>query len=343
MLRRLHSQLFFHSKNTLSSLCSASSFPAFFRPLAALYPRLTLLETCFFHKIPKEKKFSSTKHNKTYNCKTMDQRNKIATTELLNSSSSSSLLLDSTIIALNNQGAAFLTSGDLQNALPMLSQALTYSKHYMSQHIQGPNQASFNISTLMVDALDDENEDDGDEDMGNQSSSSYGSSFSSRCYIYLNPIVIPDSTDLTINGAHGETVLSSIVIFNVALCHHSLALQQLHQQQQSQTQTTTIETRLLLLKAMKLYELAIKLHQGSVSALGLHCSKLYILSCLNNLGNVHQLLGDAVASDACFQRLLSILMYLSYTRKLSDFESTLNYTPFFKNLFHHDRRAAPAA
>jgi hypothetical protein len=204
----------------------------------------------------------------------------------------------------------------------------------MSQHIGGPNQASFDISTFMVDAFDEN-----DDDMGLQSPSSSNEP-SSRCYIYLNPIVIPESsTDFTINGTHGETVLSSIVIFNVALCHHSLALQQLRVQQQEEQ--TTMDTSLLLLKAMKLYELAIRLHQGSVSALGLRCSKLYIVSCLNNLGNVHQILGDTAASHACFQQLLSILMYLSYTSKLS--ESTLNYTPFFKNLFHDDRRASPAA
>jgi hypothetical protein len=250
--------------------------------------------------------------------------------------------MDSTIITLNNRGAASLISGDLENALCALSEALHYSNKDMNQSVAGgessapTTQAPFNIGTLMEHKFVVQ-DDDGDEVMavdGNGAEPSASDSLSS--FVYLNPIVIPDGNTTQSSGAQGKTVLSSIVIFNVALCHHSLALQQ-----PSQT-AVNADTRLLLLKARKLYELAIRLHQGSVRALGLSCSKLYILSCMNNLGHVHHLLGDDVASRKCFQQLLSTLMYLSYSSTKTA-ESTLNYAPFFKNIFHNYRTVAPAA
>merc|ERR1711937_706956 len=125
---------------------------------------------------------------------------------------------------------------------------------------------------------------------------------------------------------------------------------------------------MLLKKAAKLYGLAIQLQEGQMVSEGPHSySKLFFLSCINNLGNTHRLLGDTTSSEKIYQQLLAMLMYLNYSEQqhgyelstaasitnnsssstdrisTSTFPAARTYGSFFRNIFQREVKAAPAA
>jgi hypothetical protein len=232
---------------------------------------------------------------------------------------------DTSIIALNNHGARCISHGDYHSAVESLSHALHSSKICVHHPVENSNHATFDISDLMKEgchAMKDKLE---IEELLVQR-------IAPSDFIYSSPISVPVSA-FSNPGLHTEVAISSIVIFNLALAHHLLAI---HAQQPHQ------QIVALLAKSMKLYELAIQLQQQDATLSASNYSTLFILSSLNNLGNVHHMLGDEQASHYCYQKLLSLLMYLSYHEGFSKTSSGYN-TLFFRNTLQRRSNAAPAA
>jgi hypothetical protein len=158
---------------------------------------------------------------------------------------------------------------------------------------------------------------------------------SSSDVIYSSPIQVP-LFDFSVPGVYMEVAIASIVIFNLALAHHLLAIQTHEHHQYLDWNGSQV-----LAKAMKLYDLAIRLQQHDAALGSANYSKLFMLSCLNNLGNVHRLLGDEPASECCYQQLQALLMYLNYCEGFSN--ASMNYSVFFKNTLHQKHNAGSAA
>ena len=195
-------------------------------------------------------------------------------------------------------------------------------------------------------------------------------------FIYRKPIHIPSYHAYDAEFRHSEVLLSSVVIFNLALTHHRCAM--MEQQQQTEDSVASRRRLSILKKAAKLYQLAIQLQEEHAAMDGPEWySKLFFLSCINNLGNTLRLLGDIAASEKTYQHLLTMLMYLNYneqqqqgynlsadsnnldsdaslvpasptsssstTRIAASFSAGKTYVSFFRNIFESDIKSAPAA
>ena len=209
--------------------------------------------------------------------------------------------------------------------------------------------------------------------------------FSSGDFIYCKPIQVPEFYAHHIGLQRSEVILPSIAIFNLALAHHLWAKEKLAAPEQEAAAAAFLEhgdrsSSLLLQKAAQLYGLAIQLQEGQmVSKEQNSYSKLFFLSCINNLGNTHRLLGDAASAKKIYEQLLTMLMYLNYSEKQQRFElsttdttssnpnsslssaritstttssvhvSTSSYSAgstygsFFRNIFQTESNPAPAA
>jgi hypothetical protein len=233
---------------------------------------------------------------------------------------------EASIIAMNNRGARSMTVGDLHSAIDHLSSALHTSRTSLP-HIEQPNFSTFDVSVWMGEGYHIMKATVENDEMYQ--------SLKSSDFIYSSPVQVPAS-DFSVLGLHVEVALVSIVVFNLALAHHLLAIQtHTHYPHLDRTGSQ------ILAKAMKLYELAIRLQQDDATLCSANFSGLFILSSLNNLGDVHRLLGDERASEYCYQQLQSLLMYLSYRNKSST--APLDYSIFFKNTMQQNRNAGPAA
>jgi hypothetical protein len=195
-------------------------------------------------------------------------------------------------------------------------------------------------------------------------------------FIYRKPIRIPESYAHHAKLQRSEIILPSIVIFNLALAHHIWAMKMENKLQKDvATGTNSLHEQrspsLLLKKSATLYGLAIRLQEGQVAEEGPQSySKLFFLSCINNLGNTHRLLGDMAASEKIYQQLLAMLMYLNYSEQergyelsttdtttsvsntsssstqslsTSTFSAGRTYGSFFRNIFRSEVKVAPAA
>jgi hypothetical protein len=131
-------------------------------------------------------------------------------------------------------------------------------------------------------------------------------------YIYGRPIQVHDFS--LARGGETTVLISVIIIFNLALAHHLLAM-------------NNKECRAAIGKAIQLYEYAFELqrdNQGGSDA-------LFTLTVLNNLGLAYESLGDEVIAGRFFDRLLSTAMFLidcGEGQVLSQFDG------FFRNVSH---------
>eukprot|EP00529_Nitzschia_sp_RCC80_P029955 CAMPEP_0113456500 /NCGR_PEP_ID=MMETSP0014_2-20120614/8919_1 /TAXON_ID=2857 /ORGANISM="Nitzschia sp." /LENGTH=321 /DNA_ID=CAMNT_0000347955 /DNA_START=97 /DNA_END=1062 /DNA_ORIENTATION=+ /assembly_acc=CAM_ASM_000159 len=167
-------------------------------------------------------------------------------------------------------------------------------------------------------------------------------SFSSADAAYTSPIIIPGTlvnTNRTIQDKEEESehqlppppgsFLSSIIIFNLALAYHMHAV----------SLGDAAHRATYLKKAKALYQLAIKSQEPQISSSNT-VFRMFFMYSVNNLGVVHRLLGDERSANICFQRLLTVLMFLKYC----DDGKSYGFSWFFHNLFRSaENSMAPAA
>lgn len=107
-------------------------------------------------------------------------------------------------------------------------------------------------------------------------------------YICFEPVLV--------NDRHCENFkmnLNVAIIFNMALCHHQIAM----------SQTSKIERRQSFMKAWSLYKLSCQIQSDKCVVL----EEVYLLSILNNIGAVLASLGKGKLAKRSFSRLLSFL------------------------------------
>ncbi len=307
----------------------------------------------------------------------------------------------SEVITLNNQGATALSCGYMASAISSFCQALNKSKSCMfdpredrSDEQETAPTSCFDVDHLMeADCFGLHCEDENDESCPShdRSNSAISGSFTfpsenpsrqktnnltndekliNSGFIYRKCIRVPSSYAYNPGFQRSQVLLTSIVIFNLALAHHIWATQQQEVQEPESMFDSTPRVSMLK-KAVKLYELAIQLQEDhAATGEPESYSKLFFLSCINNLGNTFRLLGDTASSEKIFQHLLTVLMYLNYNEQhhgfdLSTASNTMDpdvssssatqnssttffsagktYRSFFRNIFESDIKSAPAA
>jgi tetratricopeptide (TPR) repeat protein len=113
-------------------------------------------------------------------------------------------------------------------------------------------------------------------------------------YIYRQAIHIPLDIESTYQAS---VIVSSVIIFNVALAHHLSALATSDKKHQSKK----------LRKAATLYEMAYDLQGRNAQ---LENNVMFTMATMNNLGVIYQQLDDRETASKCFQCLLSTVMFL---------------------------------
>ena len=124
-------------------------------------------------------------------------------------------------------------------------------------------------------------------------------------------------------GPEIKTVLSSVIIFNLALGSHLMALEEIHQEQGSRVKSLSCpphgsgmssscineRARMQLEKAARLYFCAIDLQEND-EKINIEPRMLLLFASINNLAQIYSILGQKDESHACFRHLLSLLLLL---------------------------------
>lgn len=156
------------------------------------------------------------------------------------------------------------------------------------------------------------------------------SSISDSAFIFTEPILIEQDT---MTSCRKECILrlTAIIIFNLALSHHLMSLNETDLSARS----TAIE------KAVSLYELSCKIQYEE----DVYISAIHTMAHLNNLGQLHLSMGDLDKSTKCFRSLLKHLVL--YTENTEEEERPKNELEiFFQNalgLILRDPAVAAAA
>jgi hypothetical protein len=114
-------------------------------------------------------------------------------------------------------------------------------------------------------------------------------------FLYQDAIFIPNELGNSL-GRRERSMVSCMIIFNLALVHHLSAMWAIDSDPSSN-----------LRRALKLYELAFNLQREELVEINV----LFVLAVTNNVGMTHRQLGDEEPAKTCFQSVLSTLMYLA--------------------------------
>ena len=219
------------------------------------------------------------------------------------------------VIELNNSGVAAMEKGEHKAAVPYLANALKESKRILSRATssnQIPQERKFGNSTwcqegekYSLDYLMTYN--------STPISIGYGDDEESRTtiqhdanFLYRQPIPIKTLDTLPNDDFQSSIMLSTVVIFNLALAYHLAAL--------SPNEVSASE---MLTKAAKLYEYGFELQRSQQTV---SCD-LFMLATVNNLGLVRLSLGELERGRSYFQKLLSTLIFLIDTRQIDHLSS----------------------
>lgn len=202
-------------------------------------------------------------------------------------------------ISGNNAAVLQIEAGQYQIAIDELSAAVRSFKFLLSQSEQ---EISRTHNSMTID------------DCMKETSVPTEPNTSDSSYCYEHPIHIPA------NNAFRSTyrdcsMISSIVVFNLALSHHLYA---------NQVGTICIEQHVneaaysALQKARHLYEIALSMIRDTQARFQKSSSEvIFLLAIFNNLGLVHRKLQNTEASGKCFQYVLSTLMCLTDAGQVS--------------------------
>jgi tetratricopeptide (TPR) repeat protein len=185
---------------------------------------------------------------------------------------------------LNNRGAFFLETRRYENAIACLGEALQDCKRGFRQNGQNPHR-KFASSSASLDQLikyypehvrrphpeiDDHDSND---------------------FVYSRPMYIPART-LHAEIQEYNFVVSVAILFNLALAHHLLALENELDRDKLQ-------------KALSLYKIAYELQLDE----SLEGNTFFVMATFNNLGQIHKTLKERDTAYRCFQHLLSTLIF----------------------------------
>lgn len=184
-------------------------------------------------------------------------------------------------VNLNNAAIAMLEANNYSKAIRALFLALEKYRSKMSSQ-RAAAQCTVTGNTSL------------DECMFESSCCDRGDSDRGR-YVYRQAIRLPQ--DYGQNYLQ-STMASAIIIFNLGLAY------QLFAERQDRDKPNR---RVALEKAVKLYQLALGMQKEE----DFDCNTMFVLAITNNLGVIHLELNDHKLSIKYFERLMSILLYLS--------------------------------
>lgn len=183
-------------------------------------------------------------------------------------------------VDLSNSGVACLELGDYNAAVQALSRSLKYCHHIMDEAKDSVAPINTTLDTCL---------------QASQTAKAQVPTSSCERYLYQQAARIP----LNVGSNYRAAVLvSTLVTFNLALAYQLMSTYKAAEPSQAQ---------ILLMKAVKLYELAFGMQQEE----GFDNNALFTLATVNNLGLIHSQLNDRTAANQCFQYLLSTLLYLN--------------------------------
>ena len=138
-----------------------------------------------------------------------------------------------------------------------------------------------------------------------------------RKFIYQQPIRLMNiesilSAPMTISSRNAiHTLLSSVILFNLALTMHLIALDDYFSN--GCILDATESTKLLLARGIHLYILAMDLLYGAVRH---QANDLMYVASLNNLAQAYSMCGDLGKSQECFEKLLSLMLLHTDTQMM---------------------------
>jgi hypothetical protein len=226
-------------------------------------------------------------------------------------------------VSMNNLGASCIATGDLMEAVAHLVNALRYSKDLL-QATTAAHEEDFQSSDARFDAWI------------SQEACTHGNSAAAVAvtgsFVYSQPIVIPtdDTTPRSSGKFETNLLITSAIVFNMAIAHHLSGIQQGN------------DPRLLQI-ALMFYERSFDLsevyrndHTGSCM--------YYTMAVLNNVGVCYRSMGQGEFADKAFSTLLTYLLYAHASPQQS---ITSNLETFFVNVsylaFPSSMSTAPAA
>jgi tetratricopeptide (TPR) repeat protein len=187
-------------------------------------------------------------------------------------------------IQQNNAAASLIAAGEYNAAIKELSFALKAYKQIMTEadnEITQPVKTSLDQCMVQSLAVAD-----------SPKASRHANENEDQHYMYRQAIHIPlQNIESTYQAS---AMVSSMIIFNIALAHHLSAL------------ASNIHQSTKFHKAVTLYQLADNLQREAQ----LENNVLFTMAAVNNLGVIHHRLEDNKRATACFQYLLSTVMLL---------------------------------
>jgi hypothetical protein len=188
------------------------------------------------------------------------------------------------IIAKNNHAVALIEAGNYEDAISNLSHTLTTFRQMVINHDTTSNESVLKTS---LDAC-----------MESTPVSAVVRDVSSAVdiFLYENGIAIPGN--FISSGFHETTMVSCIIVFNLALAQHLYY---------RSSKPTNVARHSSLHKALRLYDLAFKLQREA----RMQDSVMFSLAVVNNVALVHRQLRDEQAATKCFEFVLSLLMYMT--------------------------------
>lgn len=129
-------------------------------------------------------------------------------------------------------------------------------------------------------------------------------------FVYRNPLRLTES-DLYQPNIDPEMTMSSNLIFNIALCHHLIALEMSSLTSSSSSSSPRMIHDKHCIKrlkgALKLYELGFHMHsKKGVEGMSMN----YALALINNCANIYEALGSTTKAQRFYNHMLSSLMMM---------------------------------
>jgi tetratricopeptide (TPR) repeat protein len=189
-------------------------------------------------------------------------------------------------IQQNNDAASLIAAGEYNTAIQELSFALKAYKQVMTEEIDHEiiQPVKTSLDQYMVQSL---------AVADCPKACHYANDNEDRHFMYRQAIHIVPHQNIESNY-QASAMVSSMIIFNVALAHHLSALAS------KKHQSTKFH------KAATLYQLAVNLQHAAQ----LENNLIFTMAAVNNLGVIYHQLEDKETATKCFQHLLSTVMLL---------------------------------
>ena len=192
--------------------------------------------------------------------------------------------LHNTSIELNNRAATLIQNNSYVAAISSLTTALqSTQQRFESFDTVNPPMQGLSLNECMTSARSDEMT---TPDANRQTSKQ----------MYQRPIHVPKCWRQS-ESHESNLIISAVIMFNLGLSHH---LEAVETQRKCKTSITS-----LLSKAAKLYELAYNMVMESHSETS---NLIFVMTVVNNLGMVYEMLQDDETAEEYFKHLLSMLM-----------------------------------